>query len=148
MGKTNLFHHQPTDPIWHTTYCTLGLRRKTSLLPHVFCAKQRNEDKITKIFRMQCGVGVYLCFRVYHTKLHFWRLFGTTLEKQNAKHKYFDKIIILLRTFNWWNKLAKRVLILLKWWWDKLMLFWSIFRYFCLIFTFFRETKMAAWREL
>jgi len=38
------------------------------------------------MFEMQHEVVcVGTCFRLYHTKLHFWRLSDTTLEKQNTQ---------------------------------------------------------------
>jgi hypothetical protein len=61
----------------------------------------KTKEMQTKFKCSKCNMGLCAdpCFRVYHTKLHFWRLSGTMLGKVKSKTKYCNYTIILLIIF-------------------------------------------------
>jgi hypothetical protein len=60
---------------------TLALWRKEDSVLYVFHQKQRNTNQ-AEVSRMQCAGP---CFKLYHTKLHFWRL---TFNRKSTAHPH------------------------------------------------------------
>jgi hypothetical protein len=67
--KTKPFH-LPTKKNSDTTKQTLAHWRKEDTVLYKLYQTQRNKNK-AEVSKMQCAGP---CFKLYHTKMHFWRL--------------------------------------------------------------------------
>jgi len=81
--------HEPTTKTWHKTQQTLAYAMKENSVPCVFHHKQRN-----KCWECNIGLCAMPCFKVYHTKLHFWGSTDTEIEKQNTQMSVNITIVI------------------------------------------------------
>ena len=73
---------EPSKQIWHKTHWLMQCKR---IWCHVCSAK--NKETRTKFKCWECNIRLCAtqCFKVHHTKLHFWGPNDTKMEKRNTQ---------------------------------------------------------------